>query len=58
MSPLNIGLALVGRERNSGCAWVPMKNGCVSGGSSVYSTRRPSGESPEKTSPTFSSLAR
>src|SRR5690606_1456936 len=57
-SPLNIGLARVGRDRNSGWAWVPMKNGWTSAGSSVYSTRRSSGDTPENTRPTFSSRSR
>src|SRR5690606_4768622 len=51
MSPTNSGCGRVGLERSSGWAWVPTKNGCLSCGSSTYSTSEPSGDSPEKTSP-------
>src|SRR6202453_597520 len=56
ISPLNSGCGRVGRDRNSGCACVPTKNGCPA--NSANSTRCPSGESPEKTSPACSSTAR
>ena len=56
--PANSGCARVGRDRNSGCAWVATKYGCTSRGSSTYSTRRPSGEVPEKTRPACSSCSR
>src|SRR5580658_69569 len=54
--PSNSGCGRVGRDRNSGCAWVPTKNGWL--GSSANSTRCPSGESPEKTSPASSNPSR
>src|ERR1700745_4122276 len=56
ISPVNSGCGRVGRERNSGCAWVPTKKGCSL--SSANSTRCRSGESPEKIRPACSSTAR
>ena len=50
-TPRNSGCGRVGREVNSGCAWVPTKNGCSSRGSSTYSTSRPSGDVPEHDQP-------
>ncbi len=44
----NSGCGRFGRLLNSGCAWVATKNGCVSGGSSMNSTSKPSGELPEQ----------
>ncbi len=57
-SPANSGCGRVGRERNSGCAWVPTKYGWTSRGSSTNSTSRPSGEVPEKTTPAASIRSR
>src|SRR5207245_7030756 len=56
ISPLNSGCGRVGRDRNSGCAWVPTKKGCSA--SSANSTRCRSGERPEKTRPACSSTLR
>src|SRR5215472_18233390 len=56
--PLNSGCGLVGRDRNSGCAWVAAKNGCSDSGISTNSTSRPSGDRPEQISPAASSVAR
>ena len=47
--PRNNGCALFGRDFNSGCACVPTKNGWFL--TSILSTRRPSGDVPEITSP-------
>src|SRR5260370_11126041 len=58
ITPWNNGCGLVGRDRNSGCAWVATKNGCSDSGISTNSTSRPSGESPEQISPAASSVAR
>src|SRR5690606_26884739 len=51
MNASNSGCGLVGLLLNSGCAWVPTKNGCTSAGSSTNSTSLPSGEVPEITRP-------
>ena len=50
------GWGRVGRERNSGWNWPATNHGWS--GSSIISTRRPSGEVPEKTSPASSSRRR
>src|SRR5215472_17072261 len=57
MRPANSGRGLVGRDRNSGCAWVATKKGCSSGRISTNSTSRPSGERPEQISPAASSAS-
>ena len=44
IKPRNNGCGFPGRERNSGWYWQAVKNGCS--GSSINSTRRPSGELP------------
>jgi CTP synthase len=53
-----VTIALVGRDRNSGCAWVATKNGCTSRGSSMNSTSLLSGDRPENTRPADSSCSR
>src|SRR6202012_3655600 len=58
ISPLNSGGGRGGRGRDPGWAWVPTKNGCRSRFSSANSTRRPSGDRPENTTPAFSSRSR
>src|ERR1700733_10421897 len=45
--PENSGCGRVGRDRNSGWAWVATKNGGGSRGRSMNSTSRPSGDRPE-----------
>src|ERR1700691_5255756 len=56
--PENSGCGRVGRDRNSGWAWVATKNGWTSRGNSMNSTSRPSGDRPENTSPASSSCTR
>src|SRR5215471_8933963 len=57
-SPVNSGCGRVGRERNSGCAWVATRYGWISRGNSTNSTKRPSGDSPEHCRPACSSTSR
>ena len=54
MNPANMGSGRRGRERNSGWACVPTKNGCTLGGSSSTCMIGWSGARPEKTRPAAS----